>query len=72
MMEDNTNGITSPGKCSFKKIHSNRKTWRKLLRLGLLLSLFCVILSSHASAEAVNFSIDTDERAVQWTVLSCF
>ena len=43
-----------------KNVHSNRKTWLKLLGLGTFLLLFCIALSSRAFAQTVDFSINTN------------
>ena len=43
-----------------KNVHSNGKTWLKLLGLGLFLLFFCIVLSSRASAQTVNFSLNTN------------
>jgi len=43
-----------------KRLHSNRKIWVKSMALGLFLALFCIFLSSRASAQTVDFSIDTN------------
>lgn len=54
-MESQTPAIATAS----KKRHGNGKSWPKLLKLGVLLPLLCITLSSRASAETVNFSIDT-------------
>jgi len=45
---------------SSKKIFDKRKTWLRLFLPGLFLLLFCFVLSSRASAETVDFSINTN------------
>ncbi len=43
-----------------KRIHIGRKTFYRSLGLGLLLMFFCIVLSSRASAQPVNFTINTN------------
>lgn len=43
-----------------EKLHNNRKLWLKSLLLGLLLLLFCIVLSSRASAQTVDFTLNTN------------
>ena len=43
-----------------KNVHINRRTWLKSLGLGIFLLFMCVVLSSRASAQTVDFSINTN------------
>ena len=43
-----------------KNVHNNRRTWLKSLGLGIFLLFMCVALSSRASAQTVDFSINTN------------
>lgn len=43
-----------------RKFHSNRKMWLKSLIFGLSLLLACIILSSRAFAQTVDFSLNTN------------
>ncbi len=43
-----------------KKVHNNRKMWLKSLLMGLVLLLFCILLSSRAFAKTVDFTLNTN------------
>lgn len=43
-----------------QKLHNNRKLWLKSLLLGLLLLLLCIVLSSQARAQTVDFTLTTN------------
>ena len=42
------------------KIHNDRKIWLKSLLMGLMLLIFCIVLSSRASAQTVDFTLNTN------------
>lgn len=47
-------------KADGKSIHTKKTAWLKPLISGLFLLLFCIVLSSHAAADTVDFTINTE------------